>query len=151
VLNTKTTDKSKIRGQLFNVRMLRALMSKIDVLLTCNREKLPVSINSVRMILVGFRIIVREIHIVACILINNALWIAFRFRREEYVWIRSIVDNGAKIRQLVDRMNSLTSAMVGILMENINVGTMLCLDKASNSANRDFLYSIISNAINISG
>jgi hypothetical protein len=32
-----------------------------------------------------------------------------------------------KITQLGDRMNSLTSAMVGILVENTNDGTMLCL------------------------
>jgi hypothetical protein len=41
--------------------------------------------------------------------------------------------------QLGDRMNCLTNAMVGILMENTNDGTKLSLNKASNSADRDFL------------
>jgi hypothetical protein len=56
------------------------------------------------------------------------------------------VDNGAKVTHLGDIVSSLTSAMVGISLKYTNNGTMLFLNKASNIADRDFLYSIVSNA-----
>jgi hypothetical protein len=47
-------------------------------------------------------------------------------------------------------MDSLSSAMVGILMKNTNDANILTLDKASNIANRDCLKLIGNNASIIS-
>jgi hypothetical protein len=47
-------------------------------------------------------------------------------------------------------MDCLASAMVGIKKKNTNDGTMLILDKDSNSADREFLSIIICNVSSIS-
>jgi hypothetical protein len=46
----------------------------------------------------------------------------------------NIVNNGAKVTHLGDRMNSLSSALVSILMENTNDITMLFLYYVSKYA-----------------
>jgi hypothetical protein len=49
-------------------------MSKINFLLTCNRDELPISVDNVRMILIVLMVIVSEFQIMESILINNSLW-----------------------------------------------------------------------------
>jgi hypothetical protein len=56
-----------------------------------------------------------------------------------------IVDNCAKMTQLGDRVNSLSSALMGILMKNTNTRSMLSLDKLGNSTDWYLLKGIIRN------
>jgi hypothetical protein len=59
---------------------------------------------------------------------------------------RCVVDNGAKVMQLGDRVDSLTSALMGIMVENINDRSMLYLDKHCHSTDGYLWKGIIRNA-----
>jgi hypothetical protein len=63
---------------------------------------------------------------------------------------RVVVKNGAKVMQLGDRVDSLTSALMGILVENTNDRSMLSLDKPCNSTDGYLRKGIIRNASDVS-